>query len=104
MIADGMNGALIGLVGGLLLSAFTPAIVITTPAEYRLIIIVVISVINYAIISSETKSLIFSTLGYLFGYGIVVYFIASVDVKLALQMFAPYFISIAILIYNRWSA
>jgi hypothetical protein len=104
MIADGMNGALTGLIGGLLLSVFTSAMVIIRPAEYRLITIVVISIINYAIISSETRSLMSSTIGYLFGYGIVVYFIASVDVKLALQMFAPYFISIAILIYNRWSA
>ena len=104
MIVNGMDGALFGLIGGLLLSAFTPAMVIITPAEYRLIIIIAISIINYAIISSETRSLMSNTIGYLFGYGIVVYFIASVDVKLALQMFTPYFISIAILIYNRWSA
>lgn len=98
IIANGMNGALISLVGGLLLSAFTPAIVIITPIEYRLIPIIMMTIINFSIIYSENKSSIFITIGYLFGYGIVVYFITSIDIILALQMFAPYIIAIVILI------
>lgn len=100
MVANGMENALVCFISGIIWSAFIPIIIMVAPEEYRVIPIIITTTINIVLIYSEITSLLSSTILSFIGYGIIVYSISLVDIKMALEIFTPYILTIAMELYK----